>query len=1028
MSPKIDKSKSMIRRVLKALFLLFIIANASRAQVYNNSVFIKNDVNLNRNANRLQQAVLNKNNNLVSLVGNTLNRVTAKIVDLNSQIEIPVDNYMVFESNGDGEVVWSTSFEFINNDTADLTSSAGLSLKIGYTNDHYYIPITFRGDHDLMMNGSRAVNLNSSLNTIGVVELDSLGQFTRFLRGDDDILISYDFQVKGDYMYQLYSKLDPGISQASAECPELIYYLRKTSLIDGAIRQIDFNGKGFDADGDGFCTNSGANESFGVFQFDVDDEENLLLAGSFRGPYQSTLSRNLSARDDEHHSFIAKLNSSLITEWVRQINTLSGENRSFDGPFEGKRVMTLKSGEILFISSNLNPNYQFNLNGSSINTSNFKNLFPGLTNSITKVDADGNFQSVTFLDRPVQDIQEIQDSGDLMVVFSTFGRLGPAGPGTEIHYYNATGREHTLINPKYPNNENHVGFIRIDNEGNYLSHKSWSRLSTEPRTMYVHFYPVNMPCDEFYMTGFVFGQVDMSLDATIQIIEGESGSDTFIAKYAPLPPEIHVTPPDDEQCIESVYLLPFTVTDALPGEIRIEVSSSDEGILPSDSLTILLDNPDNFIRISSGNAHGSFEIILRATNECDKTSEVRIPWVIKEPVAAPSILNEERSYNLCEEENIVLTASIDNPVWSNGETTKSINVTETGLYWVSAIDPLGCKSANSDTVDVYIFKTSVKPIIEASGPTVLCEGEELTLTTDLDRNIIWSTGETTQSITVTTSGTYSIYQSSVRCGDGIASDPFQVVFQSLPEKPEIIIEDTNQAAVGDDSIAICEGASINLTGPLGHNMIWSNGSTDRSIQVTTSGKYWLHVERNGCISAASDTLEIVIDRDFDMQVATETTICTGTEIIELSPRLSELGVNLNWSDGSNTETLLVTEKGDYWLEASRGACRKERVFIRVDHLCISRLFIPDAFSPNGDGFHDTFEIKSLHTTSFEIGIFNQWGVMVFNSKTQEEQWDGQYQNQQAPIGKYAYSITYGGEDVNGKTQLFARRGNLTLIR
>lgn len=1018
----------MLRQALKVLFLLFVISTALPAQVYNNSVFIKNDVNPGANANRLQQAVLNKNNNLVSLINPTLNRVLTKIDGTNSQTEIPFDNSMVIESNGDGEVVWSTSFEFINNDLSDLSSSADLSLKIGYTNDHYYIPLTFQGDYDLMMNGSRAVNLNSSLKTIGVVELDSLGQFSRFLRGDFDILISYDFEVKGDYMYQLYTKLDPNINQANAECPELIYYIRKTSLIDETIRQIDFNGKGFDRDGDDFCSGSGANESFGVFQIDVDEEGNLLLAGNLRGQYQSTLTRNLSARNDEHHSFIVKLNSSLITEWTRQINTLSGESTTFSGPFGVKRLKTLKSGEILFISSNFNTNYQFNLSGSSINTSNHKNIFPGLTNSITRIDGDGNFQGVTFLDRPVQDIQEIQDSEDLMVVFSTFGRLGPAGPGTEIHYYNATGREHTLINPKYPNNENHVGFIRIDNEGNYLSHKSWSKLSSQPRSMYVHFYPVNMPCDEFYMTGFIFGQVDMSLDATIQVIEGKSGSDTFIAKYAPLPPEIHVTLPDDDQCIESVYMLPFTVTDALPGEIRLEVSSSDEGILPSDSLTILLDDPENFIRISSGNAHGSFEIILRATNECDKTSEVRIPWVIKEPVAAPSILNQERSYNLCEEEAVVLTASIDNPVWSNGETTKSITVTETGLYWASAIDPFGCKSANSDTVDVYIFRTSVKPIIEASGPAILCEGEELTLTTDLDRNIVWSTGETTQSITVTTSGTYSVYQSSVRCGDGVPADPVQVVFHSLPEKPEIIIEDTNLAAVGADSIAICEGASISLTGPLGQNMIWSNGSTSRSIEITTSGKYWLHVERNGCLSAASDTLEIVIDADFDMQVATETTICTGTETIELSPSLSEPDVNLTWSDGSNTETLLVTEKGNYWLEASRGACRKERVFIRVDHLCVPRLYIPNIFSPNGDGFHDTFEIKALHTTSFEMSIFNQWGGIVFNSKAPDEQWNGLYQNQQAPTGKYAYHITYGGEDVNGKTQLFKRKGTLTLVR
>ena len=255
-----------------------------------------------------------------------------------------------------------------------------------------------------------------------------------------------------------------------------------------------------------------------------------------------------------------------------------------------------------------------------------------------------------------------------------------------------------------------------------------------------------------------------------------------------------------------------------------------------------------------------------------------------------------------------------------------------------------------------------------------------------------------------------------------------MVVHPLPERPQIIIEDTNLAPVNADNIAICEGASINLTGPIGQNMIWSTGSTNNSIEVTTSGKYWLQVERNGCLSPASDTLEVVIDRDFDMQIVTDTTICTGTETIELSPRLSETDVNIGWSDGSNAETLLVTERGNYWLEASRGACRKERVYIKVDHLCIPRLFIPNAFSPNGDGVHDTFEIKSRHTTAFEIKIFNQWGIMVFSSKTQEEQWDGLYRNQQAPAGKYAYSIMYGGEDPNGKTQLFTTKGTLTLIR
>jgi len=79
----------------------------------------------------------------------------------------------------------------------------------------------------------------------------------------------------------------------------------------------------------------------------------------------------------------------------------------------------------------------------------------------------------------------------------------------------------------------------------------------------------------------------------------------------------------------------------------------------------------------------------------------------------------------------------------------------------------------------------------------------------------------------------------------------------------------------------------------------------------------------------------------------------------------------------------------------------DKVFIRV----LEKVHIPNAFSPNGDGINDTWQIEKLVTyPEADIYIYNRYGQPVYHSKGYYKPWDGRMNNQRLPFGTYYYMI------------------------
>ncbi|MEM6526284.1 MAG: gliding motility-associated C-terminal domain-containing protein [Bacteroidota bacterium] len=88
-----------------------------------------------------------------------------------------------------------------------------------------------------------------------------------------------------------------------------------------------------------------------------------------------------------------------------------------------------------------------------------------------------------------------------------------------------------------------------------------------------------------------------------------------------------------------------------------------------------------------------------------------------------------------------------------------------------------------------------------------------------------------------------------------------------------------------------------------------------------------------------------------------------------------------------------------------------------------RIYIPTAFSPNGDGLNDTFGPVGEGINEFKITVYDRWGEVIFTSHDISTKWDGRHKGSPVPFGSYNYELVASGKEI-GQVQ---KAGSVTLI-
>lgn len=203
------------------------------------------------------------------------------------------------------------------------------------------------------------------------------------------------------------------------------------------------------------------------------------------------------------------------------------------------------------------------------------------------------------------------------------------------------------------------------------------------------------------------------------------------------------------------------------------------------------------------------------------------------------VVNLGANQNVCAGTPVTLDAGNAGStyLWSTGATTQTITVTSAGNYSVKVTNPAGCDSR--DTMSVTLTPV---PVVALGQNINVCVGTPVTLDAgNAGATYLWSTGATTQTISVTTSGNYSVRVTSGNC---FSADTINVNFNTLPV-----------VNLGSD-LNICTSDTITLNaGNPGSTYLWSTGATTRTIKVNLAGTYSVVVTNaNGCVS----TDEVVV--------------------------------------------------------------------------------------------------------------------------------------------------------------------------
>ena len=134
-----------------------------------------------------------------------------------------------------------------------------------------------------------------------------------------------------------------------------------------------------------------------------------------------------------------------------------------------------------------------------------------------------------------------------------------------------------------------------------------------------------------------------------------------------------------------------------------------------------------------------------------------------------------------------------------------------------------------------------------------------------------------------------------------------------------------------------------------------------------------------------------------------------------------------WSTGSQDSIIAVDKQGSYQVHVQDIHCcvNSDTTFVKV-----FEYFIPNAFSPNGDGLNDVFKVRGLYKNiTFHMYVYDRWGTAVFESDNIDRGWDGASGGQKCPSGSYVWMVRIGflGQDIitQGDVKF---NGTVTIVR
>ncbi len=499
-------------------------------------------------------------------------------------------------------------------------------------------------------------------------------------------------------------------------------------------------------------------------------------------------------------------------------------------------------------------------------------------------------------------------------------------------------------------------------------------------------------------------------------------------------------------------LMPLGSSNPLDPIIRFEISSATSGNVLASFLTPTIPRFSNFTWDKYGFPFslpaGETSVILRIFNNQvgglgNDLALDDIEFTLCGPDMTTNVSGGyQNSSDACVGSNLQLSVNVAsnfyaNPAyqwqfnngngWTNipAATTTTLNISnaqtsDSGSYRLLVAEAVNINSTNcraiSPVMNVNIYRPQ-PPQLRSNAP--VCEQLPLHISTPVNAlQYNWSKGLTPINnpndsllfpvAAVSDGGTYNLQL--ITNGGCVSNGSITIAVQ-----PNLF----QQLTPNDTVLCDAQVLPVDVQQSTPATYLWNDGNTSAQRTFSNTGTYTLLTTDNVC--SRRDTFSV--GRNFTPTVAlgNDTSLCFSEQVVLHAKH--PLAETYLWSNNSTDTSITVTTPGLYTV-AVGNFCGTVTDAIMIDFKdCADMIFVPNVFTPNGDGLNDELKAKAyFRIDSFELRIYNRWGQQIFVSPSLNIGWNGTMNNQKAPPGQYVWTLVYKRND-----KLYKQKGTVLLI-
>lgn len=365
------------------------------------------------------------------------------------------------------------------------------------------------------------------------------------------------------------------------------------------------------------------------------------------------------------------------------------------------------------------------------------------------------------------------------------------------------------------------------------------------------------------------------------------------------------------------------------------------------------------------------------------------------------------------------------------------NLSTAGNYQLSVTDSEGC----TETLAFSVAQAPAPQVDISASVSTICSDQPYTATANVGgtvSSIQWSTPQgafTGPTVNLTKPGLLIV---TVADGNGCeSSDTLTIASGDLRVLTEAVPERCPGSEDGAIRLLSLQTGTLPLSVSLAGAPIFSVSAFPFEISDLTAGSYSLTLtDASGC-SLVQNYLIGNSFQPFIQFQPDEVTIVQGASVT-LDPIHNFNSAQFSWTPGAGLSCVdcIRPDAGPqettlYTVSATDDAGCRAEASIRVIVVGNTRVFIPDAFSPNYDGINDVFDVQAAdgEVTVLELAVYDRWGNALHRAGPGDvlevsTGWDGTYQGRLMDPGVYVYTVLIGFPD--GSERLY--KGELTLLR